>query len=224
MESIQQSYVNTVNELNQELLAIKEAYEQVDSEKQLLNSELEKRSADTNQQQFQQTIGNFASSYITLKSKLCAFQKKYHHSCLKRYASFNLVFHLQFDPLIFQVPIHTSGIGAEREAEELQQLRENFAILTTQYAQLDEANRAWQLYHQTQLETFKNKLHGYLPVAENVSFDDIAQQIVDQITKERESFAERNAELEQGKSDLRSGSLRRLSIHQFIVFICRISE
>ena len=36
LESIRQSYMNTVNELNQELLAMKEAYEQLDAEKQRL--------------------------------------------------------------------------------------------------------------------------------------------------------------------------------------------
>jgi molecular chaperone GrpE (heat shock protein) len=63
MESIRQSYVNTVNELNQELLVIKEQCEQLDAEKEFLNRELEKRSADANQERVQQTIGKFLSSY-----------------------------------------------------------------------------------------------------------------------------------------------------------------
>ena len=40
--------------------------------------------------------------------------------------------------------------------QELQQLRENLALLTTQCAQLDEANRAWQLYQQSQIDTFRD--------------------------------------------------------------------
>ena len=53
MESIRQSYINTVNELNQELLAMKEAYEQLDNEKQNLVGELEK--------QMKSAIGMFSS-------------------------------------------------------------------------------------------------------------------------------------------------------------------
>ncbi len=112
-----------------------------------------------------------------------------------------------FDSSSFQVPIHTSGTSVEQNVEELQQLRENVVALTAQCAQLDEANRAWQLYQQTQLNNFKIKLHDYLPIDENVSFEDIAQQIVDQIAKEREDFGERYAELEKVNADLRSGSL-----------------
>ena len=61
MESIRQSYVNTVNELNQELLVIKEQCEQLDAEKEFLNRELEKLSADVNQERVQQTIGKLLS-------------------------------------------------------------------------------------------------------------------------------------------------------------------
>ena len=57
MESIRQSYLNTVNELNQELLAMKEQYEQLDAEKQLLNNQLENRSVIINQEQDAPTIG-----------------------------------------------------------------------------------------------------------------------------------------------------------------------
>ncbi|CAF4306265.1 unnamed protein product, partial [Adineta steineri] len=44
MESIRQSYLNTVNELNQELLAMKEQYDQLDAEKHILNDKLENQS------------------------------------------------------------------------------------------------------------------------------------------------------------------------------------
>ncbi len=56
------------------------------------------------------------------------------------------------------------------------------------------------------MDNFKAKLHDYLPVDENTSFDEIAEQIVDQVTKEREDFSERYAELEKTNDDLRSGS------------------
>jgi hypothetical protein len=58
LETIKQSYSNAVNELNQELLAMKEAYEQVDAEKQFLISELDKRPVDLDREQ---DTGNFDS-------------------------------------------------------------------------------------------------------------------------------------------------------------------
>ncbi len=87
--------------------------------------------------------------------------------------------------------------------EELRQLRENIATLTSQCTQLDEANRAWQQYQQTQLEHFRNKLQDYLPLDENISFDQTAQLIVDQIIKEREEFDQRYQELEKANDDFR---------------------
>ena len=104
-------------------------------------------------------------------------------------------------------PVQSASPLINEHEQELRQLRENFTALTVQYAQLDEANRAWQLYLGTQLDSFRNKLHDYLPIEENASFDDIAQQIVNQITKEKEDSAERNAELEKANNHLRSGSL-----------------
>jgi hypothetical protein len=56
--------MNTVNELNQELLAMKEAYEQLDSEKQVLIGELEKRPVKVDEGPITQTIGMFSSFYI----------------------------------------------------------------------------------------------------------------------------------------------------------------
>ncbi|CAF1012677.1 unnamed protein product [Rotaria sp. Silwood1] len=50
MESIRQSYINIVNELNQELLAMKEQCEQADAEKQLLTNQLENQSVTINQE------------------------------------------------------------------------------------------------------------------------------------------------------------------------------
>jgi hypothetical protein len=120
--------------------------------------------------------------------------------------------------MIFQVPIHTSGYdNVEQQAEEVQQLRENIAALSAQCAQLDEANHAWRLYQQTQLDNFKTKLHDYLPLDENASFDDIAQQVVDQMTKEREDFIGRYRELEKVNDDLRSGSIGK-SVRFYLFF------
>jgi len=58
--------MNTVNELNQELLAMKEAYEQLDTEKQGLINELEKRPVELDQEQPRQTFGMFSFFYTQL--------------------------------------------------------------------------------------------------------------------------------------------------------------
>jgi hypothetical protein len=121
----------------------------------------------------------------------------------------------------FQVPIHTSGINNEREAEELRQLRENIVSLTGQCAQLDEANRAWQQYQQTQFDNFRDKICDVLPIDENTSFDEIAQQITEQISKEREDFSERYAELEKTIDELRSG-ISLLITNRFYLFISHV--
>ncbi len=106
----------------------------------------------------------------------------------------------------FQVPIHRSSGNIEQDAEEVRQLRENVAILTAQCAQLNEANRAWKEYQQTQLDNFRTKFLDCLPIDENLALDEAAQEIVNQITKEREDFNERYQALEKTNDDLRSGS------------------
>jgi chromosome segregation ATPase len=62
--------------------------------------------------------------------------------------------------------------------EEIQQLRTNLSSLTAQCSQLDEANRAWQQFHQSQLEIFRNKLQDWIPLDDNFTLEQIAQQIV----------------------------------------------
>jgi hypothetical protein len=94
----------------------------------------------------------------------------------------------------------------EQNADEVRQLRENVIVLTTQCAQLDEANRAWQQYQQSQLDNFRSKFVDCLPIDETLTLDQVAQRIVDQINKEREDFHERYTELERVNDDLRSGS------------------
>lgn len=54
IESIRAAHANTVDELNQKLLTMKEAYEKVDAEKQDLINELEKRSVHIDQESIRQ--------------------------------------------------------------------------------------------------------------------------------------------------------------------------
>jgi len=160
--------MNAVNELNQELLAIKEAYEQLDREKQGLIDELEKRPVEVDEEEAKQVISTTPFSYILVCD------------------------------IIFCI--------LEKDIEELQQLRENVAVLTTQCAQLDAANHAWQQFQQTQFDNFQSKLHNYFAVDGNTSFDEMAQQIADQVTREREDFSEKYQALERANNDLRSGT------------------
>jgi hypothetical protein len=58
LESIKESYITTIDELNRELLAMK----QLDGETELLNNQLENRSIDLDQRSDKQTKGTFAFS------------------------------------------------------------------------------------------------------------------------------------------------------------------
>jgi hypothetical protein len=64
LEAIKQSYMQTVNELNEELLAMKEAYDQLDRERQGLITELQKRPAPVDRDQVTRTPG-MRSSFHT---------------------------------------------------------------------------------------------------------------------------------------------------------------
>lgn len=57
IEAVRQSYMNTVNELNQKLLTMKQAYDLIDNEKQVLVSELEQRAMDDDRNQIRRTTG-----------------------------------------------------------------------------------------------------------------------------------------------------------------------
>jgi exonuclease VII small subunit len=104
-------------------------------------------------------------------------------------------------------PVQSASPIINEHEQELQQLRHSVALLTNQCTQLDEANRAWQLYQQTQLDNFRNTIQNYLPIDETSSLDLVAQQIVNQITKEREDFTQRYHTLEQFNNDLQSGNI-----------------
>jgi hypothetical protein len=97
-------------------------------------------------------------------------------------------------------------------------LRDNLVSLTSQ---LDETNRAWQQYQQTQLDILRNQLQSCLSIDSNTSFDEIAQQIVSQVTEEREDFDERYGTLEKANADLRLGSylLMIVYIDLFLLYV-----
>ena len=159
LENIRQSYTNTVNELNQELSALKAAYDQ-----------LEQRS----NQPAQQSSGNGWDDDWSQGLK--------------------------------EVPLQTSSssAGNEQNGDETEQLREDVARLTSQCAQLDEANRAWQSYQQTQKDAFRNTLQDCLAIDDNLSLDQIAQQIMEYINTERAASDEKYVALQSANSNLQS--------------------
>lgn len=82
-----------------------------------------------------------------------------------------------------------SASSANITEEELQQLQNNLSGLTTQCLQLDEANRAWQQYHQTQLENFRKQLQDWISCDENDTLEQIGQRIIlqlDQLASSKE--------------------------------------
>lgn len=93
------------------------------------------------------------------------------------------------------------------QQEEVRQLRENLMALTAQCAQLDEANRAWQQYHQNELDSFKEKLRQNLPIADGLSLDDAAHSIVahlDQVKDEQNRLRQQLQTSEQFTQELRT--------------------
>ena len=107
-----------------------------------------------------------------------------------------------------------NDFNVEGETSEIEQLRRTVASLTTQCSQLEEANRAWQQYEQVQLDSFRRKVENYLSIDENASFEEISQQAIEQICREREDFGNQYQMLEKEKEDARSGSF--MSINNFV--------
>ncbi len=69
----------------------------------------------------------------------------------------------------------TPHVNNEQQTEEIRRLQEDLASTNMQLKQLDEANRAWQEYQQNQLVLLRDRLK--LTDMENLSFEDIVQQI-----------------------------------------------
>ncbi|CAM4851078.1 unnamed protein product, partial [Rotaria magnacalcarata] len=177
LETIKDSYVNAIDELNKELNSMKEQFELVAAEKQFLTSELVSRSMAVNGDQKKESID---------------------------FASVNA---------IAEIPLQRTAPVSEQDNEELLQLRENFAILTSQYAQLSESNRAWQEFHQSQVNDFRTKIQDCIQIDGDLSFDAIVQKLVNEITAEREYSNERYQALERVYNDLQSESVQNKQEH-----------
>jgi hypothetical protein len=107
----------------------------------------------------------------------------------------------------------------KRSENELQQ---NLAVLTSQCAQLNEANRAWQQFHQTQLDNFRNKLQNSLPIDNTFSFDEIAQLISDhihQLVNQRDTLIQNLNTTEKLYSDRQNGKTLSLRYDHLYFFL-----
>lgn len=60
METVKQSYVNSIDQLSKELSNMKEQYEQLSADNQLLNSQLENRSLNIDHAQEEPVKGSFS--------------------------------------------------------------------------------------------------------------------------------------------------------------------
>ena len=88
-------------------------------------------------------------------------------------------------------------------------MQERLVTLADQCTQLNEANRAWQQFQQTELEHFRNKLQDCLPIENEFSFDEIAQFILDY-------FNEMNSE--------RNTLVQKLNLTEMINYDLQTSE
>lgn len=73
LEATKQSYMNTIEELNQQLAEMKEAYNQLDTERENLLNELEKQSLVAEQNQTRPTAGIFLFHIIYFMHDICFF-------------------------------------------------------------------------------------------------------------------------------------------------------
>ena len=71
---------------------------------------------------------------------------------------------------------------------ELRQLQQTIDTLTVRCAQLEEDNRAWQQSRQTEIDQFRSKLQEHVVFDEHRSLDQLAQRIVEQLSKQAEHF------------------------------------
>jgi hypothetical protein len=79
-------------------------------------------------------------------------------------------------------------------------------VLTSQCAQLDEANRAWQEFHQAQINTLCTKLNDWITIDASSSLEQIADQMIYHMASERQNMIE--------KYDLLEKTIDELQINQ----------
>ncbi len=66
------------------------------------------------------------------------------------------------------------------------QTEQNLALLQNQYTQLDNANRAWQIFYDNQIDLLKTKFQDYIQLDDNPNFEQIIQLIVTKLGKQED--------------------------------------
>ncbi|CAF4777705.1 unnamed protein product, partial [Rotaria sp. Silwood2] len=64
LATVEETYRNTLHDLNQKLLAMEKRCEELDAEKQVMSDELDKRSVEIDQDQSKQTIEKVSSNIL----------------------------------------------------------------------------------------------------------------------------------------------------------------
>ena len=128
---------------------------------------------------------------------------------------------------ICQIPIQTfnplqSSNTTKDNREEIQELQTKLNALTEQYAQLDEANRSWQEFHQQQLGLFRQTMKDWISFDETSTLEKMAQQIVAQLSLDSsvsyESLGKQLSTYQQNESmlaeNLEQLNKRLLDVHK----------
>jgi hypothetical protein len=67
------------------------------------------------------------------------------------------------------------------------QLRADYVMLQNQCAQLDMANRAWQLFYDNQMELLRTKFQNSLLFDQNDNFEQIIETIAQKLDRQRQT-------------------------------------
>ena len=139
-----------------------------------------KTSIDQDQQKLKQLQQECAQLLQTIEN-----QNEEKHQVQSDIKDFYTHFHL---PIPTDLSVKNLIQSIENRFDELQSRRldsnvENLAVLTAQCTRLEEANQAWQQFHQVQLDNFRNKLRPNLPIENDFSLDEIAQSIIDYLRR-----------------------------------------
>lgn len=90
-------------------------------------------------------------------------------------------------PIHQLTPVQSSSSPALIGEDELEQLRTNLLQLTEQCTQLDEANHAWQIYHENQVKIFRDNLQDSIFLDENQNLEQMAHEIRQEFNKLKET-------------------------------------
>ncbi|UJR13672.1 hypothetical protein I4U23_000684, partial [Adineta vaga] len=194
MESIRQSYTNTVNELNQELMAMQEQYEKLDAEKQSLNDQLENHSI--NDWNFGNQSVEKKASFEEILTSIDSLTKenillKQNEDILRKDLENVREQLMNISTKCEQLQENNKQLLLEKQtlnsiAVDDDQWKADYVTLQKQCTELDIANRAWQLFHDNQMELLKNKFEDYFNFDQNENFEQIIEIVADKLDQQKQ--------------------------------------